>query len=51
MLVNQNAFKELSLRATEFENGRSTHWQHEQKNFEFDDELVAKEIILNLRQI
>ena len=36
MLLNETAFNALSARADDFEEGRSSHWRHEQNNFKFD---------------
>jgi hypothetical protein len=36
MLLNEKAFIELSEHINDFENGRSSHWRHEQKKFSFD---------------
>lgn len=37
MLLNKDAFDEVSARINDFEEGRSSHWRHEQNAFEFDE--------------
>jgi len=36
MLLNGQAFDELGVHVDDIENGRSSHWRHEQNNFKFD---------------
>lgn len=38
MLLNEDAFDELVSRLDDFEEGRSSHWQHEQNQFSYDQE-------------
>lgn len=41
MLLNEEAFKALSARVDDFEEGRSSHWRHEQNSFIFDEDSFS----------
>jgi len=41
MLLNDDAFNEVASHVDDFEEGRSSHWTHEQKTFRFDKDSFS----------